>query len=174
MNCSEFLRWLSEGRGDAGRGAAAAHAAGCPACAAAQDSDRALVGALSQRFASAPTGFTGAVLARLPARRPATPLVPDPPDSYPWYVRMMLEPSTVLALVLGGVYAIWAGDLWDTVRATSTDLAARWVGALAIFPGEVAVSFAWLSGALLIFGGSYLLYRLADGLGSRVFRVTAR
>jgi hypothetical protein len=132
------------------------------------------VGALRQRFASAPAGFTGSVLARLPATRSIRGLVVEPPDPYPWYLRMLLEPSTVLALLLGGIYALWAGNLWDTVRSASTDLVARWGAAVAILPGDVAVAFSWLAGALLISGASYLLYRLADGVGSRLFRVSAR
>jgi anti-sigma factor RsiW len=173
VNCAEHEHWLDTGRAEAHRNEAAAHVAGCAACAAAEAADRAIAGLLSQRFATAPTGFTEAVLARLPARRPS-PVIAEPPDPYPWFVRMLLEPSTVLALVLGGVYALWAGDLWVSVRAISVDLVSRWAAALTVFPGDVAVAFAWLSGAILLFGGSYLAYRLADGLGARLFRVSPR
>ena len=173
MNCAEYGHWLDGGREEHGRAEATAHAAACAACAAAEAADRAIAGQLSQRFATAPAGFPAAVLARLPAQR-TTPALADPPDPYPWFVRMLLEPSTLLAIVLGGVYALWAGNLWEPLHAASADVAARWLAALAIFPGEVAASFAWLSGGLLIFGGSYLLYRLGNGLGSRLFRVSLR
>ncbi|MCA9753891.1 MAG: hypothetical protein KC591_16960 [Gemmatimonadetes bacterium] len=160
MNCSEFARWLDEGRPAGERAVADAHAAACARCAAADERDATIGSLLAQRFALAPPNFTASVLARLPAAR--REFVPEsPPDPYPWFVQILLEPSTVLGLVLGGVYAMWVGNLWSVVRAAATGGVARWLDALAIFPADVAMGLAWASLGIVVAGASWLAYRVA-------------
>ncbi|MEZ5063455.1 MAG: hypothetical protein R3B81_01920 [bacterium] len=160
MNCSEYGDWLDAGRPTGERAAAEAHAAACAPCAAAAERDAALGSLLAQRFAVASPDFTASVLARLPAAR--RDFVPEsPPDPYPWFVQILLEPSTVLGLVLGGLYAMWVGDLWSAVRSVATGGVARWLDALAIFPADVAVGLAWASLGIVVAGASWLAYRVA-------------
>lgn len=165
MDCPSFSRWLDAGRPAGDRGLAMAHTATCTACAELEASDRALTAALSQRFTSAPAGFQDRVLAALPARAAPTAVpIHEPVDPLPWFVRVLLQPSTALALALGGIVATHMDRLTDTAFGVGAATTAWWSDLLPSVPSAWA---SGLGGALMIglLGlSTWGLARLAEAL----------
>ena len=150
MTCEQFERWLDDGAPDGGAAAdCRAHAATCPACAAAAAAAR----ELETRFAAArdasvhraPAGFTERVMERVAdvARTsqaigawhvPAAAILP-------WWVRAAAEPATALA------FAVAALLLWkrDAMLVAATSLLAQAGGPLAatVTAADRAVGSGW-------------------------------
>lgn len=119
MNCHDLDRWLDDGGPDAGRAAVLAHARTCARCAAALAHADALEMALCAAPPAAPTGFADRVMARVAGATQARVRIPvmEPLPllrTFPWWVRLALEPATLLAALLASVLA-WRGDALFTL-----------------------------------------------------------
>lgn len=170
MDCRSFERWLDAGRPAPERGPATAHAATCAACGELEAADHALTAALGQRFASAPTGFRDRVLAALPDRRPiafSLPLV-EPTDPVPWLVRVLLQPSTALALALGGTMATQMDRLAAAATWLTATTTAWWASLLPSVPAAWASGLGVALGLGLLGTTTWGLSRLAEALIARV------
>lgn len=171
MDCRGFGEWLDRRDAEEADGvtrgdlAAERHAAECAACAEELRDARELTGALGQRFASAPAGFTDAVMARLPARSDEVRVPEDPESPWPWWLQILFEPSAALGLALGILYALLAPSLLtngaDVLPALLARLTAlgplpglHWLDG---FAGIVTAIAAAAVGGLGLFRGSTLL-----------------
>lgn len=126
MNCAGFERWLDAGM-PAGRAAdaeeALGHAAACADCARSLEAARAVQAALSRPPEPAPARFAASVMGRIaagavPARMAGEPRLPKP--DFPLWARVLAEPSSALAFLLGGL--LLAGH--ERVAATAGVLSA--------------------------------------------------
>lgn len=104
MNCAEFERWLDQGRPDEERAPATVHRETCGTCGERLAAQLALEEALRQRLAVAPAAFTDRVMARLPERAFRPGLAPDLDPVFPWWIRAVQEPATVLALLTAALF----------------------------------------------------------------------
>lgn len=95
------------------------HAESCPTCGRAYAAELALEGALSRPPAMAPAGFADRVLARIDRPR----LAPIPASTTPWWLRALIEPSGLLALLLIAVMATGWEMLWSVLGAAAIALA---------------------------------------------------
>lgn len=115
MNCSAFERWLDEGMppGAAEADEARRHAGACVACAAALEAVVVLDRLLEGPPAAAPVGLTDHVMARIDKQRPARAggALAFPEPDLPWWIRAIVDPACVFALLLAGILTWGAGAL---------------------------------------------------------------
>ncbi len=180
MTCHDLARWLDDGGAPERYVEAMAHARICARCSAALgtvDELETLLGAPSQ---PAPAGFTTRVMARValtPQVRSRIPVMELLPyfQTVPWWVRVTLEPASLLALLLASVL-VWRGDALFALATTGAVQLAAWlamalpasapVSAPAADPGPVAafwlqptvLTCVALGAAPLAIMGSRLLY----------------
>lgn len=171
MNCHEFETWLDQGSPE--DAAARQHERTCADCAERARAADGLEGALSQRFATAPDGFTERVMALLPARTGDEELtIPEDRESpWPWWVQILFEPSAALGLGLGILYAVASPTLLGTGQEVLPTLVTRVQSAVAALPqigwldgtsGAIALAGILVVTSLGLFRGSTLLFdRLA-------------
>ena len=186
MNCHDLDRWLDEGSPEAQRARATLHARICARCLAALRAADELETLLAAAPAAAPAGFAGRVMARVAvtpqagARVPLTELSPFM-QSFPWWVRLALEPACVLAMVLASVL-VWRGDaLFALAASAAAQLASRLSPAPVVLPADApwlqptVLTCIVLGAAPLVFMGSRLLYDWSATLvGPRHARLRAR
>lgn len=136
MECPTFDRWLNEGRPDAQRADAHCHAESCSRCEAELASAQELTAALSQRFATAPDTFTDRVLDRIATEERARPVSVPPvvEPSFPWWIRVLLDPATVLSCLLAAV-----------VLATAPQVFAAIQGWTPAFLPNMGIHWGWLA-----------------------------
>ncbi len=133
MKCHALDRWLDDGAPDAGRADAVGHARTCARCAAALARAEALELALSASPPAAPTGFAGRVMSRVADARqvragiPVMELLPLL-RTFPWWVRLALEPATLLAAFLASVLVVRGDALFALARSGAAHLAS-WLAA---------------------------------------------
>jgi len=114
MNCTDLDRWLDDGSPAASHVEAMAHARVCARCLAGLGATDELEALLGSPPAPAPAGFAGRVMARVAAtaqvrsRIPVSELLPLF-QTFPWWVRVALEPASLLAMLLASVL-VWRGD----------------------------------------------------------------
>jgi hypothetical protein len=122
MTCRELERWLDDGGAPERYVEAMAHARICAHCSAALGSLDELETLLAARSKAAPEGFAARVMAKVAltpqvrARIPVTELLPFF-QTMPWWVRLALEPASLLALLLASVL-VWRGE-WLFALASS-------------------------------------------------------
>ena len=186
MNCRELGRWLDDGGAPGRYLEAMAHARICAHCSAALGALDELESLLGAPAAPAPAGFAARVMARVAetrqagARVPVMELLPFFP-SVPWWVRIALEPASLLAMLLASVM-MWRGDaLYALASGGAVHLAAWLAGAsmpsvpmpaLVLDPGpataiwlQPTVVTALALGALpMAWMGSRVLYRWTAAL----------
>jgi len=169
MNCRELERWLDDGGAPERYVEAMAHARICAHCSAALGGLDELEELLAQPLAVLPAGFTERLMARVaetpqvPARIPVMELLPFF-QTVPWWVRVVVEPASLLALLLASAL-VWRGDTLFALASGGAATLASWLGqALAaplpsLDPGAV--------GAVLVH--PYVPAALAIGLAPLVF-----
>jgi hypothetical protein len=174
MNCADLGRWLDAGSPAEAHLEAMAHARICAHCAAALRAMDEIEETLAAAPAPAPAGFADRVMARVAAtpraRMPVFELLPFL-QTFPWWVRVMREPASVLALLLASVLVARGDRLFALATGGAAQLAA-WLART--FPGTGVVSPAggtvdpWfqpvvlsslaMAAAPLLLMGSRLLY----------------
>jgi hypothetical protein len=128
VNCDEVDRWLDEGGAEIGRAAVLLHARSCRRCARSLAAADALESTLSTAPPAAPPGFADRVMARIAAsprvraRVPVMDLLPFL-QPFPWWVRLALEPATLLAALLACVLAVRGDALLALARGGAVQLA---------------------------------------------------
>jgi hypothetical protein len=166
VNCGAFERWLDDGGPGALSTAARAHAAACPHCGRALRAARTIEVLLAAPpTAEARGDFTGRVMARVDgARRDAfaawTPLAPAA-GLPPLWMRLLAEPSVLLALALAAVVALATGPGLAALGAALQQ--ERAMPALA--PGPAGY-VPWLVAAWLLALAAAPLVRWAERLTS--------
>jgi len=112
MSCTDFDRWLDDGRPEAEAPARRAHAGLCPRCGRALRAALELDDALARPVPdAAPGGFTGEVLRRVRIAEDARAAAAGP-DAFRWGLRAAADPRISLALLLCALLA-WRGRaLW--------------------------------------------------------------
>lgn len=162
MDCRAFEDWLNDGRPRDAAASAHDHRADCPACAESFVAADALESALSQRFATTPAGFTDRVMARLPAPADNPIRLPEDPGSpFPWWIQIVFEPSAILGLALGLVYAVAAPTLFGTGQETLPTVL-NWISERTAPLPQLAWwnnSTAWLAAVAVLGGVSIALFR---------------
>lgn len=175
MTCQDLDRWLDGGGPAASHVEAMAHARICARCLAALAATDQLERLLEARTVTAPSGFADRVMARVAMTRQAgvrVPLAEMLPffQTFPWWVRVAVEPTSLLAILLASVL-VWRGDAVFALATTG----AAWLanafpaaGAVAA-PGTPGSAPIWLQPTVLtciVLGtiplalmGSRLLYR---------------
>jgi hypothetical protein len=180
MNCTELGRWLDEGSPAESHVAAMAHARICARCAQALRAMDELESWLASAPPPAPEGFTHRVMAQVAAttqgrgRIPITEMLPFF-QTFPWWVRVMLEPASLLAVLLASVLALRGDRLFALATSGGVQLAA-WLtrilhdsGTAAPAPGAMegwgslllqptVLTCVALGAAPLLLMGSRLLY----------------
>ena len=186
MTCRDLERWLDDGGAPERYVEAMAHARICAHCSAALASVDELETLLAGRSTPAPAGFTTRVMARVAitpqvrARIPVTELLPFF-QTVPWWVRLALEPASLLALLLASVL-VWRGDMLFALASSGAVQLAGWlarslhtagaVPAPAIPPGPsdaiwlqpLVLTCIALGAAPIALMGSRLLYRWSAAL----------
>ena len=179
MTCRDLERWLDDGGAPDRYVEAMAHARICAHCSAALGSVDELETLLAAPSAPAPAGFAARVMARVAltpqvrARIPVTELLPFF-ETVPWWVRLALEPASLLALLLASVL-VWRGDTLFALASSGAVQLAAWlarslhtpvpVPAPAIAPADaiwlqpLVLTCIALGAAPLALMGSRLLYR---------------
>ncbi len=172
MDCRDFRDRLSASDAEEGL---REHAERCPECATAWAAQQELEDALRQRFAAAPAGFSDRVMERLPARR-ARNVAPEVVDVTPWWLSWLTEPSALLGLTLGGLYALFAPRLFglsqEAVPAIGRILRPAGHGLSELFSvfdflGHVPGVGGWMLGLVLAAGGALALFQATQDLLSR-------
>jgi hypothetical protein len=163
--CDEVARWLDTGDPGTPPPAITAHARDCVSCGAALARARALDAWLGETLPTrAPAGFDTAVMVRLdaPVRRPMRAPLGVWPDPMPAWVRAVMDPAIMLALVLAAL-CLWQGERIGLMAMTATRIVGGalvgtslpvpgWALALALFPVIAVASVAlyqW-SGRLVV------------------------
>jgi hypothetical protein len=196
VNCHAVDRWLDDGSPEAGRVAALAHVRSCPRCAAALAAAEALETALAAAPPAAPPGFTDRVMAQVAAAAPVRARIPVMEllpllQTFPWWVRLALEPASLLAALLAAVL-VWRGDAlfalatggalqlaaWLAQAAPASAAAAAPAGApaplAAMLLQPTVLTCLVLGAAPLVLMGSRLLYGWSATLvGPRHLRLRA-
>ena len=186
MTCRELERWLDDGGAPERYVEAMAHARICAHCSAALGTVDEMETLLAMRTAAAPAGFATRIMARvaltpqMPTRIPVTELLPFF-QTVPWWVRLALEPASLLALLLASVL-VWRGDALFALASTGAVQLAAWlaralpasvpVPATPVHPDPVAgvwlqpvvLTCIALGAAPLALMGSRLLYRWSAAL----------
>jgi hypothetical protein len=197
VNCHNVDRWLDDGGPEAVRVAVLTHARSCSRCAAALAIADALEVALAAAPPAAPPGFTDRVMARVAAGSPVRARIPVMEllpllQTFPWWVRLALEPASLLAALLASVLVV-RGDALFALAAGGAVQLAEWLAQAA--PPSVAASApagapdplvaillqptvltcVVLGAAPLVLMGSRLLYGWSATLvGPRHLRLRAR
>lgn len=131
MTCAELERWLDDGGAPERHVEAMAHARICARCSAALGAVDELETLLATRTVPAPAGFTSRVMARVattrqvPARIPVTELLPFF-QTVPWWVRLAVEPASLLAMLLASVL-VWRGDALFALASSGAVQLAAWL-----------------------------------------------
>lgn len=184
MTCRELERWLDDGGAPERYVEAMAHARICAHCSAALGGVDELETLLAARSAPAPAGFSARVMARVAltpqvrARIPVNELLPFF-QTVPWWVRLALEPASLLALLLASVL-VWRGDRLFALASSGAVQLAAWltqslhaagpVPAIAPGPSDaiwlqpLVLTCIALGAAPLALMGSRLLYRWTAAL----------
>jgi hypothetical protein len=183
MHCRDVERWLDEGGPASSQVDAHAHARVCARCQASLAAVDELQDLLQSPGVPAPRDFADRVMARVAQTRQAGALIPViellpffPP--VPWWVRVALEPASLLAMLLASVL-IWQGDrlfalatggavqlaawLAQTLPAGTASGAAR-PAADAVWLQPAALTCMALGALPLALMGSRLLYRWSASL----------
>lgn len=172
MTCESFDRWLDEGALESGAAEARAHARTCDRCARALDAMLEVEAALANTPV-APRGFTDRVMARVAVtpqevsapRAAAGPLgAPLFPPAFPWWVRIAMEPSVLLAAALAAVFVGFGGPIF-----TAALRAQAWL-AHAEASAHVPIDAPWTAALFLlpaVAGASWLIYRWSASVASR-------
>jgi hypothetical protein len=186
MTCRELERWLDDGGAPERYVEAMAHARICAHCSAALGTVDELETLLATRTVPAPAGLASRVMERVAmtpqvrARIPVTELLPFF-QTVPWWVRLALEPASMLAFLLASVL-IWRGDALFALASSGAVQFAAWlaqalppagaVQAPAIQPDPVATFWLQpliltciaLGAAPLALMGSRVLYQWSETL----------
>jgi hypothetical protein len=192
MNCRELERWLDDGGAPERYVEAMAHARICAHCSALLGGMDELEELLAQPVALLPAGFTERLMARVaetrqvPARIPVMELLPFF-QTVPWWVRVAVEPASLLAVLLASVL-LWRGAALLALATSGAAQLAAWialglstplptpdiggVGATLIQP-TVAAGMA-LAVIPLVVMGSRALYRWSAALVGPHGRLRAR
>ena len=179
MTCRDLERWLDDGGAPERYVEAMAHARICAHCSAALGNLDELETLLAAPSAPAPAGFSARVMARVAltpqvrARIPVTELLPFF-ETVPWWVRLALEPASLLALLLASAL-VWRGDRLFALASSGAIQLAAWLARSlhpagpAPAPAIAPVDAIWLQplvltcialgAAPLALMGSRLLYR---------------
>ena len=142
MNCTGIERWLDDGSPAASQVEAMAHARVCARCLATLTAADELETLLASAPVPAPVGFTGRVMARVAETSQGRALIPVSEllpffQTVPWWVRVALEPASLLAILLASVM-VWRGDaLFALATGGALELAA-WLGRILPAPGTPA------------------------------------
>jgi len=131
MTCGDLERWLDEGAPPERHLEAMAHARICARCSAMLAVADELETALSGPVPHAPAGFTARVMARVaatPQVRARIPVMEILPffQPVPWWVRVALEPASLLAILLASIL-VWRGDALFTLASTGAVQLAAWL-----------------------------------------------
>ncbi len=183
MNCHELERWLDDGGAPGRHLEAMAHARVCARCSASLGA----LDDLERRLgvpAPAPAGFAARVMARVAATRQAGARIPVMEilpffQTVPWWVRVAVEPASLLAILLASLL-VWRGDALYALASSGALQLVAWlaralpaagpaaapavdpVAGLGLQPTLLA-AFA-VGAAPLAFIGSRALYRWAAAL----------
>lgn len=179
MTCQDLDRWLDDGGPPASHVEAMAHARICARCLAALAATDLLERLLEAPTSAAPAGFADRVMARVTATRQVgmrIPLAEVLPffQTFPWWVRVALEPASLLAMLLASAL-VWRGDAVFALATSGAVYLAAWLanafpaaGAVAP-PGTPGSAPIWLQPTVLTcialgtiplaLMGSRLLYR---------------
>jgi hypothetical protein len=156
-NCTDFERWLDDGRPDGSREAANAHVTGCARCGAALATAHALEEALSHAPAvTAPTGFTDAVMRRVKSPHAATRARVAGTPIGSWWVRAATDPVVASLCVLAALLAWRWSLLWALAAelgprlAAWVDVAGRWWATRAAAIQVPAVPSAFTQPAIVL------------------------
>jgi hypothetical protein len=197
FDCRQFARWLDDGGADpAVTSQALAHAAECPECGEHLAGEQAALSQLRGEGAVAtlppvPGGFADRVMRQVAltpqvraSRLPA--FVALPVDVLPWWIRAVVQPAGVLALMLAGVAAAFTPQLlgisrrapqWsaDALAALSSGLA-PWVERANAIVGRDPLTGSVVLLALLPLAvlAAFGLYRLGALIGTLRLTVPAR
>jgi hypothetical protein len=130
--CDRFERWLDAGASAGGEAEARSHARECRRCHDAWDAMLALDGLLAESAAPAPPGFTDVVMRRVDASpRVSWAWLPALEDPLPWWVRAVMQPSTVLAAFASALLVWKWSEILGVTRGLAQELArvgASWTG----------------------------------------------
>jgi hypothetical protein len=133
-NCSEFDRWLDQGRPKERAAAAEAHASTCARCARTLAAELAIVAAFALPVGgtveepAAPVGFTDRVMARVAASNATRrSLSPTPANDLPWWVSAAAEPVTVFAALLAAL-VLWQPKVMMSAALSFARLVMNGVG----------------------------------------------
>lgn len=186
MTCRDLERWLDDGGVPERYVEAIAHARICARCSAALGAVDELETLLGTPSVTAPAGFASRIMVRVaitpqaPARIPITELLPFF-QTVPWWVRLALDPASLLALLLASVL-VWRGDMLFGLASSGAVQLAAWlaqalpasgpVPAPAVLPDPVAgvwlqplvLTCIALGAAPLALMGSRLLYLWSSAL----------
>lgn len=130
MTCRDLERWLDDGGAPEHYVEAMAHARICARCAATLGGVDELETLLA-RPAAAPRGFADQVMARVaitpqaPARIPVMELLPFF-QTVPWWVRVALEPASLLAMLLASAL-VWRGDALFALASSGAGHVTAWL-----------------------------------------------
>jgi hypothetical protein len=125
-DCSEFERWLDQGRPASSDRLKREHAAGCARCSAQLSVALELDAALEEAPSAAPAALTERVMARVAAMRPHAPgqaarsqSAHGSPDGFAtpaleWWVRAAADPASALALALSALL-LWRAETLVTL-----------------------------------------------------------
>jgi len=131
MNCELFERWLDDGRPEAERAAAEAHAARCASCAEALRVALELETLLAAPPAAAPPALTEHVMARIAsaeATRARLPAAESPVLA--WWIEAAAEPATVLAAALAAL-VLWQREALVAIGVALASRTVDWWSRLA-------------------------------------------
>jgi hypothetical protein len=114
--------------------------------------DDARLDALLQGLPPGPSvSFTDDVMRRVRTAHRAAPVTATPfPPALPWWTRALLQPSTLGALVVAGLFAGWWPELLDGATRASTPLVAGLTSGHAGPPVWSGLAVASISGSLLL------------------------
>lgn len=183
MNCRDVERWLDEGCPASTQVEAHAHARICARCQASLLTVDEIEGLLEGPGVQAPAGFASRVMARVAetrqagARIPVFELLPFF-QTVPWWVRLAVEPASLLAVLLASML-IWQGDRLFALATGGAVQVAAWLSQTiptgsAPPAAPAAADTVWLQPAALTcialgaiplaLMGSRLLYRWSASL----------
>lgn len=129
MNCHGLDRWLDDGSPEALHVEAMAHARICAHCMATLRAVDELETILAAPPLPAPGGFNGRVMARVGATaqvRSGIPVFELLPffQTFPWWVRVALEPASLLAALLASLLVLRGDALFALATGGAAQLAA--------------------------------------------------
>jgi hypothetical protein len=139
MTCGELERWLDDGGAPERYLEAMAHARICARCSAALGAMDELETMLAAPSVAAPSGFAARVMAavaetpQVPARIPVSELLPFF-QTVPWWVRLALEPASLLAVLLASVL-VWRGNALFALASSGAAQLAAWATRVLPAPG---------------------------------------